>query len=120
MATTEASSATTSPVRPADPGAPAPDGPDREFTIRARSQREQIIRHFLHNKVGMAGLVIFVLMLLFGFIGPFIHRVDYATQNRNAQSVPPGTEGYILGSDSIGRDPTLRQRVLQLVGWKSD
>src|SRR3954464_9610458 len=104
MATTQASTASAAETLSVKAGTPPGGGVDREFTVKARSQRQQVIRHFLHNKVGMAGLVIFVLMLLFGFIGPFIHRVDYATQNRNAQSVPPGTEGYILGSDSIGRD----------------
>jgi peptide/nickel transport system permease protein len=77
---------------------------EREFTVKARSQRQQIIRHFLHNKVGMSGLIVFVLMLGFGFIGPLIHTVPYAAQNVNAQSVPPGVKGYIMGSDAIGRD----------------
>jgi peptide/nickel transport system permease protein len=52
----------------------------------------------------MTGLVVLVLMLAFGFIGPFLYRVDYGTQNRNAQSVGPGQKGYPLGSDEIGRD----------------
>jgi peptide/nickel transport system permease protein len=105
MATTEASSAaTTSSVLPAEPGAPTPNGPDREFTIRARSQREQIIRHFLHNKVGMTGLVIFVFLLLFAFLGPVLNPKDYNTLNQHAQSVPPGTDGYLFGTDAIGRD----------------
>jgi ABC-type dipeptide/oligopeptide/nickel transport system permease subunit len=43
-------------------------------------------------------------MLLFGFVGPLLYGTDYATQNVNAQSVPPGTAGYPLGSDEIGRD----------------
>jgi peptide/nickel transport system permease protein len=89
---------------PAEPGTPATGPIEREFTIRARSQRQLIVRHFLHNKVGMAGLVIFVLMLLFGLVGPLIYRVPYANQNAHAQSVPPGTKGYPLGSDEIGRD----------------
>jgi peptide/nickel transport system permease protein len=100
MATTEA---TTTPV-PAAPGPASGGGVEREFTVKARSQRQQIVRHFLRNKVGMTGLVVFVLMLGFGFIGPLIQGVDYATQNRDAQSVPPGTAGYVLGSDEIGRD----------------
>ena len=98
MATTEAT------TLPAEPGQPPVGAPEREFTVAARSQRQQVIRHFLRNKTGMSGLVIFVLMLGFGFLGPFIHRVSYAAQNRNAQSVPPGAKGYLLGSDEIGRD----------------
>ena len=105
MATTQATTDTAGGVLSAVPGTPdGPTGVEREFTIKARSQRQQIIRHFLHNKVGMSGLVIFLLMLAFGFIGPLIHSVPYANQNVHAQSVPPGVKGYIMGSDAIGRD----------------
>src|SRR3954451_14654548 len=89
---------------PVEPGPAGPASVDREFTVKARSQRQQIVRRFLHNKVGMSGLVIFVVLVLFGLLGPLVDRVDYATQNVRAQSVPPGTKGYPLGSDEIGRD----------------
>jgi peptide/nickel transport system permease protein len=89
---------------PALPGGAPPEGPDREFTVTARSQRQQIVRHFLRNRVGMTGLVIFVLLLLFGFVGPLINPKSYATLDEHAQSVPPGHQGYLLGSDAIGRD----------------
>jgi ABC-type dipeptide/oligopeptide/nickel transport system permease subunit len=88
---------------PAEPG-PAGGGVDREFTVKARSQRQQIVRRFAHNKVGMTGLTVFVLLVLFGLVGPLLYRVDYAQQNVNGQSVSPGTKGYPLGSDEIGRD----------------
>jgi peptide/nickel transport system permease protein len=95
---------TTEQPLPAEPGPVSGGGVEREFTVKARSQRQQIIRRFLRNKVGMSGLVIFVLLLLFALVGPLLYRVDYAQQNVNAQSVPPGTPGYPLGSDEIGRD----------------
>jgi peptide/nickel transport system permease protein len=105
MATTDTSTkAEAAPVVAAEPGTPSVGGPDREFTIKARSQRQQVIRHFLHNKVGMTGLVIFVILVLFAFIGPLVNPKSYSTLNRFAQSVPPGTKGYLLGSDAIGRD----------------
>jgi ABC-type dipeptide/oligopeptide/nickel transport system permease subunit len=92
------------PVISAEPGAPIGGGIDREFGVKARSQRQQIVRRFLHNKVGMSGLVLLVVMLLFGFVGPLLYRTEYATQDVNSQSVPPGSHGYPLGSDEIGRD----------------
>ena len=101
MTTTQAASA--QPV-PAEPGPTGPGRLDREFTVKARSQREQIVRRFLRNKVGMTGLVLFLLLVLFGLVGPLFYGVDYAQQDVNAQSVPPGTQGYPLGSDEIGRD----------------
>lgn len=99
-----ATDTSTGPAVPAVPSSPEGGGLEREFTVKARSQRQQIVRRFLHDKVGMTGLVIFVLMLGFGFLGPLIQGVDYADQNASAQSVPPGTAGYLFGSDEIGRD----------------
>jgi ABC-type dipeptide/oligopeptide/nickel transport system permease subunit len=104
MATTQAGTSATSAAAPVGTGGAAAGGPDREFTVKARSQRQQIIRHFLHNKVGMTGLVIFALLLLFGFIGPLLDPKSYDELNQNAQSVSPGHQGYLLGSDAIGRD----------------
>jgi ABC-type dipeptide/oligopeptide/nickel transport system permease subunit len=105
MATTQAASDSAGGVLPAVPGTPqAGGGVEREFTVQARSQRQQIARRFLRNRIGMTGLVILVLMLLFGFVGPLVYGTEYATQNVNAQSVTPGTAGYPLGSDEIGRD----------------
>ena len=89
---------------PAEPGAP-PSGPvEREFTVKARSQRQQIVRRFLHDKVGMTGLGIFLVMLAFGFLGPLVYGGRYDRLDRDAQSVPPGTPGYPLGTDAVGRD----------------
>ncbi|MCZ2836611.1 ABC transporter permease [Modestobacter sp. VKM Ac-2985] len=101
MATTQT---TTGPVVPATPGTPEGGGVEREFTVKARSQRQQIFGRFLRNPVGMTGLVIFLLLLVFGFLGPLVTGVDYADQDSGFQSVPPGTAGYLLGSDAIGRD----------------
>src|SRR3954452_19275231 len=101
MATTQASTEAAVPV---EPGTPFGGGMDHEFGVKARSQRQQIIRRFLHNKVGMTGLVIFVALLIFGFVGPLVDGKSYADLNANAQSVPPGQQGYLLGSDAIGRD----------------
>jgi ABC-type dipeptide/oligopeptide/nickel transport system permease subunit len=104
MASTEARTRDTAPAVPVEPGTPPAPQVEREFTVKARSQRQQIVRRFLHDKVGMSGLIIFLVMLAFGFVGPVFHGVEYASQDKTHQSVPPGTAGYVLGSDEIGRD----------------
>jgi ABC-type dipeptide/oligopeptide/nickel transport system permease subunit len=105
MATTEATTPMAGGVPSAVPGAPqGSGGVEREFTVQARSQRQQIIGRFRRNKVGMTGLVVFVLLLAFGFIGPLVDGKSYADLNAGAQSVSPGHQGYLLGSDAIGRD----------------
>lgn len=91
-----------------DPRSEAPvatgAAPDREFTVKARSQRQQIIRRFLRNKQAMAGLVVFVLMILTAFIGPMFYRWSYSDIDLNNKSKPPGTPGHILGTQDIGKD----------------
>lgn len=81
---------------------------DREFTVEARSQRQQIVSRFIHNKLAMTGFVGFLILLAFGFLGPLFYTIDYVDLNAQAQSVPPGTNAggrvYPLGSDAIGRD----------------
>lgn len=115
---TEAGHSEIAAVQPGAGSAP-PSGPghteagentpiDREFTVEARSQRQQIISRFFHDKLAMTGLVGFVLLLAFGFIGPLFYKINYVLLNSGAQSVPPGTRAggrlYPLGSDAIGRD----------------
>lgn len=101
MATTQAATAA---AAPAGPGSSSGGGVEREFTVQARSQRQQIVRRFTRNRVGMTGLIAFLVLLAFGFLGPLVYRTDYASQDSSAQSVAPGVQGYPLGSDEIGRD----------------
>lgn len=104
MATAKTQSTDVTPVVPATPGTPTGGEVDREFTVQARSQRQQILRRFLRHKLGMTGLAILLLMLAFGFLGPLVYDTGYDELNSGAQSVSPGTAGYPLGSDAIGRD----------------
>jgi len=95
-------------VAAVQPGAGGATPVDREFTVEARSQRQQIISRFLHDKLAMTGLVAFIILFAFGFLGPLLYTIDYIKLNASAQSVPPGTTAggrfYPLGSDAIGRD----------------
>jgi ABC-type dipeptide/oligopeptide/nickel transport system permease subunit len=82
----------------------APGAVEREFTVRSRSQNQQIRRRFLHNKSAMTALTVYVLVLLFSFIGPHFYRWNYFDLDYAHQSSPPGTPGHILGTEDIGRD----------------
>jgi ABC-type dipeptide/oligopeptide/nickel transport system permease subunit len=77
---------------------------EREFTVASRSQREQIIRRFLHNKLAMGALIVYVLMVLAAFIGPMFYKWKYSDLDASALSKPPGTPGHILGTEDVGRD----------------
>ncbi len=57
------------------------------------------------NKVAMAGLVFLVLISLVAIFAPFLtsHDAIYATRFQDIL-FSPGEEGYVLGTDHVGRD----------------
>ena len=79
---------------------------EREFTVRSRSQFQHAIRRFVRNPLAMGGLVTFVLMLLAAFVGPHLFSYGYLQQSTTL-SAPPGTDGHLFGTDTLGRDVLL-------------
>ncbi|MBA2416949.1 MAG: ABC transporter permease [Geodermatophilaceae bacterium] len=89
----------------------APAGPsdkpqvvEREFTIKARSQRQQIARRFLHSKQAMGGLIVLALLVLAGWVGPLFYRFGFNEFDPLNRSVGPGVGGHPLGTEGLGRD----------------
>jgi ABC-type dipeptide/oligopeptide/nickel transport system permease subunit len=79
---------------------------EREFTVRSRSQWQLAVRRFVHNPLALAGLVTFLLMVVAAFAGPHFFRYRYDAQSTTL-SAPPGTDGHVFGTDTIGRDVLL-------------
>jgi len=77
---------------------------EREFTVRSRSQMQQALRRFLRNRLAVAALVFYAIMLLLAFVGPLFYGWTFDEQDSNSLSVGPGTNGHPLGTDEIGRD----------------
>ena len=50
----------------APPTAP-PAQVEREFTVKSRSQSQQALRRFLHNKLAVGAAIVWVLMLVIAF-----------------------------------------------------
>jgi ABC-type dipeptide/oligopeptide/nickel transport system permease subunit len=79
-------------------------GPEREFTVRSRSQGEQIVRRFAHNKMAVGALVVYVTIVGLSFLVPLFYKWNFGERDPGAESKPPGTPGHILGTQDIGRD----------------
>lgn len=77
---------------------------DREFTVQARSQRQQVIRRFLHNKRAMSGLVVLATMIAFSFVVPIFYKYSYSQLDGTSRSVGPGENGHPLGTQELGKD----------------
>jgi ABC-type dipeptide/oligopeptide/nickel transport system permease subunit len=75
-----------------------------EFTVRSRSQREQIVRRFLHNRRAVSALIVLGVVVATSWIYPFFYRWKFTDQDPGMPSRPPGTPGHILGTEDIGKD----------------
>ncbi|AXX99380.1 nickel transporter permease [Profundibacter amoris] len=56
------------------------------------------------NSMAMVGLGILLLLVLIAAAAPLLAPMDPFTQNLGNRLQPPGTEGHLLGTDSLGRD----------------
>jgi peptide/nickel transport system permease protein len=65
--------------------------------------RHSAIRDFSRRKVGMIGLGIIVLMILFSFVGPLVYHTNQIKPNVLDITAAPGN-GHPLGTDSAGYD----------------
>ena len=61
-------------------------------------------RAFRGNHMAMAGLYILIALVLVAAFAPLLAPADPLAQDLARRLSPPGTEGFPLGSDSLGRD----------------
>ena len=86
-------------------------------TVEGRSQWQLTWRRLRADKVSTIALVVIVIMVVLAIIAPVFaaitgHPVDQAYpitgENASGNPVPPGTNGFLLGTDSTGRDLLVR------------
>ena len=85
--------------------------------VEGRSQWQLTWRRLRSDKVSMIALVVIVIMVVLAIIAPVFasitgHAVNMAYpdtgENAVGNPVPPGTNGFWLGTDSTGRDLLVR------------
>lgn len=79
-----------------------PTARDREFTVRVRTQREIVFRRFLKHRAAVVSTVVFLLVVLFAFVGPLLWSQAYTTMSNDIEVGPSGTHPF--GTDSNGYD----------------
>jgi ABC-type dipeptide/oligopeptide/nickel transport system permease subunit len=79
----------------------------KDLAAPSRSFRQDAWRRFRNNKLAMAGLVIVILLILIGVIGPFFTRNPVPAQERLLSKTPPSGK-YWFGLDQLGRDEFAR------------
>jgi ABC-type dipeptide/oligopeptide/nickel transport system permease subunit len=85
--------------------------------IEGRSQWQLTWRRLRNDKVAVISVIVIGLVILFALAAPLIahatgHGVDVAFPNTgedaSGQPVGPGTHGFLIGTDEIGRDLLVR------------
>lgn len=74
-----------------------------EFIEKARSPFFEAFEMFRKNKAAMLGLIVLILIILGGIFGPSLYVGD-PFEMVWAPFSPPGVDGYLLGTDYLGRD----------------
>jgi len=80
----------------------------RAARTKQRGYFEQAWMRFRRNRLAVLSLIVTVLIMAFSYGAPlishFITHKSYADQSLLHGLEPPFTDGYILGSDNLGRD----------------
>ncbi|HEY0474991.1 MAG TPA: ABC transporter permease [Kribbella sp.] len=68
------------------------------------SRRRKVVRRLLRNPLAITGLVVLAIAVLAAVFAPWLspHEPTQTALDRAFQ--PPGTVGYVLGTDDLGRD----------------
>jgi peptide/nickel transport system permease protein len=92
-----AASGTSSPIElPPDPGSP--------------SRGRLVVRRFVRNKLGMAGLVVFVGLFALAYLGPLVSPWSMTDQDFTSLLEPPSPEHW-FGTTEIGEDVFVRTMI---------
>jgi peptide/nickel transport system permease protein len=70
---------------------------------KPRSAFRRSLDVFVENKLAVTGVAIFVAMVLFCFVGPFVYHTNQINVNLANANLAPG-KGHPLGTDSNGYD----------------
>ena len=69
---------------------------------KARKQSTLVIRRFLRHKLAMASLVVFLLILMFGFLGQLFWTIS--VEDATGRGYAPPSGDHPLGTTLIGKD----------------
>jgi peptide/nickel transport system permease protein len=86
-----------------DQARPAPHPATRPSPVKARAPLAEAAEMFVRNHAAVAALVVLTLVVLGAAFGPMLYPTD-PFEMVWAPFTPPGQEGFLLGTDYLGRD----------------
>ncbi len=73
-----------------------------------RSNRRKVVRRMLRNPLAIAGLVVLGMAVILAVFAPWLAPHEPTETQLDQAFAPPGTAGYLLGTDDLGRDVLAR------------
>ncbi|MFI6677103.1 ABC transporter permease [Kribbella sp. NPDC050470] len=73
-----------------------------------RSNRRRVVRRMLRNPLAITGLVGLGIAVILAVFAPWLAPHEPTQTQLDRAFAPPGTPGYILGTDDLGRDVLAR------------
>jgi peptide/nickel transport system permease protein len=69
-----------------------------------RSNRRRVVRRILHNPLALTGLAVLALAVFLAVFANWLAPHEPTQNHLDRAFAPPGTVGYLLGTDDLGRD----------------
>ena len=77
-------------------------GPEREFTVEARSYRRMVLRRFIHHRLAVISLVVLVFVILLALVGGRVWKYSYDEITPEFSTGP--SLDHPFGTDGPGHD----------------
>jgi peptide/nickel transport system permease protein len=104
------------------PSQPAQAAPDRP-PLPGRSLTGEALRRLRRDRMAIAGGLFLVIVALISLFAPVLAPMDPTAVDLSLRLQPPGTPGYPLGTDHVGRDILSRLiwggRISLLIGFSA-
>jgi peptide/nickel transport system permease protein len=92
-------------------------------SVQGRSPTQDALRRLRRDRVAIAGATFLALVALVSLLAPVLAPHDPIETNLSMRLAPPGTPGYPLGADELGRDMLSRLiwggRISLLIGFSA-
>jgi peptide/nickel transport system permease protein len=72
------------------------------------SRRRKVVRRILRNPLAITGLVVLAIAVLAAVFAPWLSPHEPTQTHLDQAFAPPGTAGFVLGTDDLGRDVLAR------------
>jgi peptide/nickel transport system permease protein len=73
-----------------------------------RSNRRKVVRRMLRNPLAITGLAVLGIAVILAVFAPWLAPHEPTQTHLDRAFAPPGTAGYLLGTDDLGRDVLAR------------